>query len=288
MQIETEVCRSGVRRTEKTEETPGTTDGIPERESSSTSGGEPLAKFRIGRFGLSTAIHLFLIIPGAALILGYTSQKDTGTPAESTVISGRLIKATPRKVEPEEETASPTESEPIEPVESDDYDIEDPRMDPDLDPTPGVIGLETTSVSLRVGRLCKLTDLTDGGKPSPLPPPEPEPEPGPEPEPDPEPDPQPEGEGEPVTTPPEYAHNPSPEYPEAARRRGYEGRVLLRIKVSAEGKCASADIVESSGYSILDKAALAAITKWEFKPATVNGTPAEGEVEVPIRFKLTD
>jgi protein TonB len=47
-------------------------------------------------------------------------------------------------------------------------------------------------------------------------------------------------------------------------------------------------VKRSSGYEILDKAAMEAVERWKFKPAMADGFPVEGEVEVPIRFKLTD
>lgn len=45
-------------------------------------------------------------------------------------------------------------------------------------------------------------------------------------------------------------------YPEAARRRGAEGLVRLRLRVSDEGLLVSAKLAESSGSALLDRAAL--------------------------------
>jgi protein TonB len=45
-------------------------------------------------------------------------------------------------------------------------------------------------------------------------------------------------------------------YPEAARRRGTEGTVRLRLSVTADGKLEAARIEESSGSPLLDRAAI--------------------------------
>jgi len=79
-----------------------------------------------------------------------------------------------------------------------------------------------------------------------------------------------------------------PAYPALARRHGYEGLVVLSVRVSRDGRPLSVSVKQSSGHSVLDEAALAAVRAWRFEPATLNGAPVEAEVEVPIRFKLTD
>ena len=64
-----------------------------------------------------------------------------------------------------------------------------------------------------------------------------------------------------------------PVYPEIARRRGQQGRVVLHVNVSAEGMPVAVTVAESSGYASLDTAALAAVQQWRFVPATRGGTP---------------
>lgn len=83
-----------------------------------------------------------------------------------------------------------------------------------------------------------------------------------------------------------YLHNPSPVYPAAARSRRWEGTVRLRVRVSAEGHCEHAEIQESSGYELLDEAALEVIRQWRFVPAKRGDTVLPSSVVVPITFKL--
>lgn len=82
--------------------------------------------------------------------------------------------------------------------------------------------------------------------------------------------------------------NPPPRYPYLARRRGQEGRVLLRVRVSSAGDAAAVSIRRSSGYRLLDDAAVEAVREWRFVPASRGESPVAGTVDVPITFKLTD
>jgi periplasmic protein TonB len=84
------------------------------------------------------------------------------------------------------------------------------------------------------------------------------------------------------------AGNQPPEYPAAAQQRGFEGRVLLRVDVSAAGTPLDVKVVSSSGHDILDEAALRAVRTWRFVPATRGGTPVAGIVNVPVEFKLAN
>lgn len=83
-----------------------------------------------------------------------------------------------------------------------------------------------------------------------------------------------------------YLHNPAPEYPSLAMRRGWEGSVLLRVHVLGTGKPSEVQIQKSSGRDQLDEAALAAVKRWSFVPAKQGDTPVDGWVSVPIDFKL--
>lgn len=80
--------------------------------------------------------------------------------------------------------------------------------------------------------------------------------------------------------------NPEPRYPAEARRRGWEGSVLLVARVAPDGACLDARVVESSGHRSLDEAALEAVRRWTFTPALRDGSPVEAEVEVPVNFVL--
>jgi protein TonB len=85
---------------------------------------------------------------------------------------------------------------------------------------------------------------------------------------------------------PIYKHNISPPYPLLARKRGYQGTVLLEVLVSTDGKAASIQLRKSSGYSMLDKAAIKGVREWLFYPAKRGDEVFEMWVTIPIRFTL--
>lgn len=83
-----------------------------------------------------------------------------------------------------------------------------------------------------------------------------------------------------------YLNNPPPAYPLAARRRGIEGRVLVRAEILADGSCNRVELKKTSGFDPLDQAALEAVRKWRFVPARRGAQALVAWVEVPITFKL--
>jgi periplasmic protein TonB len=85
---------------------------------------------------------------------------------------------------------------------------------------------------------------------------------------------------------PSYADNPPPVYPEFARRNGWQGEILLRVKVRADGRVDQVKIEHSSGHAMLDRSAVAAVQTWEFFPARIGMAPVPGDVQIPVRFEL--
>ena len=85
---------------------------------------------------------------------------------------------------------------------------------------------------------------------------------------------------------PLYRDNPPPRYPRIARRRGYEGTVVLEVLVNTKGKVSDYRIIRSCGYSVLDKAAMKSIRNWLFEPGMRGDEKVEMWVKVPIRFEL--
>lgn len=85
---------------------------------------------------------------------------------------------------------------------------------------------------------------------------------------------------------PLYQKNPPPEYPRLARRRGYEGTVVLEVLVDEEGKVEDMRLFSSSKHEILDEAAMASVKEWLFQPGMRGDKPVEMWVRVPIRFQL--
>ena len=85
---------------------------------------------------------------------------------------------------------------------------------------------------------------------------------------------------------PRYDRNPKPPYPRIARRRGYEGVVVLKAEILPNGRVGELRIRRSSGHYILDKSALRTVKKWKFIPAKRGEEPIRIWAEIPIKFTL--
>ena len=91
-----------------------------------------------------------------------------------------------------------------------------------------------------------------------------------------------------ISTRARYLSNPKPDYPSEARMAHQEGAVLLSVEVSADGRATEVSLKHSSGYPLLDRAAIEAVREWIFQPAQAAGLPVSSRVDVPVRFSLSD
>ena len=101
----------------------------------------------------------------------------------------------------------------------------------------------------------------------------------------------------PVTTMPQYPGGDSAlvkflssnvKYPEKAREKSIEGKVLVWFDISKEGKIENIRVPEPVNKD-LDAEAIRVVKLLDnFKPATMNGKPVKMVYKLPITFKLTD
>jgi TonB family protein len=78
-----------------------------------------------------------------------------------------------------------------------------------------------------------------------------------------------------------------PAYPEAERKNGVEGTVMLRLRVTAKGGVGQILVVEAvPDHPAFNDSAIAAARQWIFEPATKDGKAVACWVQVPIRFAL--
>lgn len=84
----------------------------------------------------------------------------------------------------------------------------------------------------------------------------------------------------------DYLDNPKPIYPLVSRRLGEQGKVLLRVHVSAAGLAEKVEVKTGSGYARLDQAAGDAVGRWRFVPARRGEQAIAAWVQVPIIFQL--
>jgi TonB family protein len=75
-------------------------------------------------------------------------------------------------------------------------------------------------------------------------------------------------------------------YPEASKRANEEGRCVVLMTVTADGRIADETLQSSSGFPRLDEACLKAFHGRHMFPATENGKPVETRLAIPITWKL--
>jgi len=90
------------------------------------------------------------------------------------------------------------------------------------------------------------------------------------------------------STKPEPVFRQEIEYTAQARADGVEGKLKLRLTVSADGAVTKVDVLESLSPE-MDAAAVGAAKQWRFKPAMACGRPVAGGTYVLARrFELGD
>ncbi|MES2625114.1 MAG: energy transducer TonB [Pseudomonadota bacterium] len=85
----------------------------------------------------------------------------------------------------------------------------------------------------------------------------------------------------------ELLERANPDYPGSALSRGEEGWVQMSFIVTKDGVVAESMVKDSSGNEAIEKAAIKALNKWKFKPATVGGEPVDSsETQAIMRFEI--
>jgi len=100
----------------------------------------------------------------------------------------------------------------------------------------------------------------------------------------------------PAPPPPTASHNVAglfsyEDYPAKALENGWEGSVIVKVRVGTNGRVRSCRIVKSSGHVPLDiKTCEIVLLRAKFSPARdSNGNPVEDDVELPrISWMIAD
>jgi protein TonB len=85
---------------------------------------------------------------------------------------------------------------------------------------------------------------------------------------------------------PKYAARAEPIYPTEARRRHQEGIVRLELFINESGALDKIEIVKSSGFPLLDAAAIKAMRQSQFDPATSGAIKIRSRAEATVTFRL--
>jgi TonB family protein len=75
-------------------------------------------------------------------------------------------------------------------------------------------------------------------------------------------------------------------YPPESVRLHEEGKCKVKLMVAADGTIRDVTLTQSTGYARLDDACLKAFASGGLLPATLDGKPVDGYVEVPITWSI--
>jgi protein TonB len=78
-------------------------------------------------------------------------------------------------------------------------------------------------------------------------------------------------------------------YPQLASQRGWQGAVLLKVMIAANGQLKQVSVTESSGYTILDRAALSTMQSIHILPNSGRILQQQKlTLSFNVRYRLTD
>ncbi|NDV19834.1 TonB family protein [Pseudodesulfovibrio sp. JC047] len=86
---------------------------------------------------------------------------------------------------------------------------------------------------------------------------------------------------------PQVVRSIPPVYPYAAKRNRVEGKVVVRLLVTAKGTPEHLSIESSTPEGVFDKAAVNAAKRWRFQPGKYKGEAVDTWVLLPFIFELT-
>lgn len=80
-------------------------------------------------------------------------------------------------------------------------------------------------------------------------------------------------------------HYPQPQYTEIARKARLQGVVIVQAIIDKSGNVTNVKLLKGLGMG-LDQAAIDAIKKWKFEPATLHGKPVSVYYNLTVNFRL--
>jgi protein TonB len=75
-------------------------------------------------------------------------------------------------------------------------------------------------------------------------------------------------------------------YPPQALRRGWEGIVLVRLRLLPNGKIESVRLASGSGHSVLDRAAIDSVEKIQRIAMSDLGVATTLDLQIPVIYRL--
>jgi len=78
-----------------------------------------------------------------------------------------------------------------------------------------------------------------------------------------------------------------PDYPASAQKQGIEGTVVLRAVIGTSGQILSLSPISGPDPALI-KAAMDAVSQWQYQPTLLNGLPVEVATTIEVTFQLDD
>jgi protein TonB len=87
-----------------------------------------------------------------------------------------------------------------------------------------------------------------------------------------------------VVISPKLLASTPPIYPPMAKQSNIQGDVVVVVNIDATGQVG--EMAVTSGPEILRRAAVDAVRKWKYQPATSNGKPVSSQMSVKVEFRI--
>ncbi len=85
---------------------------------------------------------------------------------------------------------------------------------------------------------------------------------------------------------PRYLRELQPPYPAAEERASREGTVRIRVTIGANGRVKAAERVSATNDAFWRATERQALSRWRFRPATVDGRPVESTKTMTVHFRM--
>lgn len=93
---------------------------------------------------------------------------------------------------------------------------------------------------------------------------------------------------QPTVTPAKPLSRTPPRFPPRAQRDGVTGVVVVQLHITVSGVVDDVRVVEADPAGVFDEAALDAVRRWTFTPATSDGAPVASWLRQTVRFRMDD
>lgn len=77
-------------------------------------------------------------------------------------------------------------------------------------------------------------------------------------------------------------------YPRRAQKRGWEGTVVISLRILPDGQLADVHVANSSGVPVLDRAALRSLSEVSVSRHVAWLDGREIDMLIPVEYRLTD